>query len=623
MTGAAGSPARGAYVAGGGLGGAGLVGGRLGGAGLARRTLRGAGAALAASAVLAAMAAILAVPLGGVGRAGARAPEGPRVGPRLGPRAAMILLDINKSMASTGIPQERGAALDYASALPADVRVGLITFSNTWRVTLRPTTNRARLAAALEATHAAGNSSTGLLRAVSGAESVLNAQGAAASRRLLVLSDGRRLTAAGPAPTIPTDVVTWYYANENNNTAALRALATASGGRVTDPLGTAPLAAAFPAATTTPEPARSTPASAVSTPASTASASTTARTHQPGRVASARPGAHQGGAGARVRWSWLLIVLVATVFTASLLVILLLTGTLRRTDRGQQLVDQVERYSRKHPLARAGGEERASSAAEAWVTRLLQSGKTEQRLAERLDLAGIATKPAQWVLLAGFACVALAAVLTILTGNPPIGILAGTVVGWFSMRLMISFRIGRRRAAFAEQLPDVLQLVASSLKSGFSLSQALNAVVRENTQPTAAEFSRALAETRIGVDLGVALDQVANRMDATDLRWTVMAIRIQREVGGNLAEVLRTTVETMRERSQLRRQVRALSAEGRLSAYILLGLPVFVGGWLFLTRRSYLSPLYTTSVGLVMLIIAVVLVVVGAFWMRSLVKVEA
>jgi Flp pilus assembly protein TadB len=196
------------------------------------------------------------------------------------------------------------------------------------------------------------------------------------------------------------------------------------------------------------------------------------------------------------------------------------------------------------------------------------------------------------------------------------------VAGWLSMRVLLSVRMGRRRAAFGEQQPDVLQLIASSLQSGFSLAQALDAVVREGTQPAAAEFSRALGEARIGADLADALDGVAARMDSRDMRWTVMAIRIQRSVGGNLAEVLRNTIATMRERSFLRRHVRALSAEGRLSAYVLVALPVLLSGWLFYTSASYMRLLYTTTYGVLMLGGAAVLVVIGALWMRALIKVE-
>ena len=101
-----------------------------------------------------------------------------------------------------------------------------------------------------------------------------------------------------------------------------------------------------------------------------------------------------------------------------------------------------------------------------------------------------------------------------------------------------------------------------------------------------------------------------------------MAIRIQRSVGGNLVEVLRNTVDMMRERAKLRRHVRALSAEGRLSAYILIALPLLVGTWLLLSRRTYMRPLYTTPFGLTMLIGAALLLVVGTLWMRKAVKVE-
>src|SRR5690242_12032947 len=99
------------------------------------------------------------------------------------------------------------------------------------------------------------------------------------------------------------------------------------------------------------------------------------------------------------------------------------------------------------------------------------------------------------------------------------------------MRLIVSVRISRRRNAFRDQLPDVLQLIACSLRAGLSLPQALDSVVREDSQPAAGEFSRGLGEARVGANLEDALDAVGVRMDSVDLRWTVMAIRIQREVG--------------------------------------------------------------------------------------------
>jgi tight adherence protein B len=250
------------------------------------------------------------------------------------------------------------------------------------------------------------------------------------------------------------------------------------------------------------------------------------------------------------------------------------------------------------------------------------SSTAQDRLAERLDLAGVSRKPAEWLLLGGCLGIAVAAVLSLVTSYVLAGVLVGALAGWLTMRLTLSFRIVRRRAAFADQLPDVLQLIASALKSGFSLPQALDAVVREDNQPVAGEFSRALAEVRLGGSLEDGLDAVANRMDSDDLRWTVIALRIQQGIGGNLAEVLLTIAGTIRERAFLRRQVRALSAEGRLSAYILIALPILVGIWLFISSPQYMSLLYTTRLGLAMLVGAISLLVVGSLWMRKMIKIE-
>jgi tight adherence protein B len=499
-------------------------------------------------------------------------------------RTVMILLDTNLWMASERIPAERAAARAYLAALPAGVRAGLIIFADKWRTVTPPTADRQLVTAALAGIRARGGKSTGLAAAMSAAELVLDSPGKTPGGRVLVLSDAEHLTNRPLAATVPVDVVTWRYEGDDN-TRALQALASASGGHVATPAHAAGLAEAFPAAA----------------------------------AKSAAPAVPAVRAARVSRWP--LIAILACVFVALLLLALLIAGPLSRGDRGPGLVSRIERYGpRRAPAAEAEGG--LASTALGWAARLLRSSNTERGLALRLDQAGIARNPADWALLCGCACLALAATLTLLTGNALVGIPIGVLAGWLAMRLAVSHRIGRRRAAFSEQLPDVLQLIAGSLQSGFSLPQALDTVVREDAQPAAAEFSRALAEARIGADLEDALSRVAERMDSVDLRWTVMAIRIQRDVGGNLAEVLRTTVGTMRERAYIRRQVRALSAEGRLSAYIVVGLPVLVGAWFFYSSPAYMRPLYTTSAGVLMLGGAVAGVVLGSLWMRKLINVE-
>jgi Flp pilus assembly protein TadB len=323
--------------------------------------------------------------------------------------------------------------------------------------------------------------------------------------------------------------------------------------------------------------------------------------------------------------SWSLAGGMGAIFAAVFLLAVTVFGSLTRAGQQRDLAGRIASYGPRHGSSPATDEQGTAAKAGTIaldVTKRLMSPAAEQRLSGRLELAGVARKPAQWVLLGGCVAVVIAAALSLVTGNVIVGLLVGALVGWLSMRTLLSFLIRRRRDAFAEQLPDLLQLLASSLQSGFSLPQALDAVVRQTGQPAVGEFTRAMAEARLGGDLEDCLETIADRMGSDDLRWTVMAIRIQRGIGGNLAEVLNATVSTIRERAYLRRQVHALSADGRLSAYILIALPVAIGGFLFLTRPTYMRPLYTTHVGEFMLAGAFVLVLLGTVIMRQMIKLE-
>jgi tight adherence protein B len=202
------------------------------------------------------------------------------------------------------------------------------------------------------------------------------------------------------------------------------------------------------------------------------------------------------------------------------------------------------------------------------------------------------------------------------------GFVFGVAAGVLGTMAYEMYLISRRERQFTEQLPDGLQLVIGSLRSGFSLSQSLESLVREAPEPLAAEFGRAVAEHRLGADLSDALDRLAQRVGSEDLNWAVMAVRIQRDVGGNLADVLQTSVDTMRERERLRRQVRALSAEGRLSAWVLIAVPILLSIFMGIYRRSYLATLFTDPRGILMLVVGTVLFAAGIVWMTRLVKVE-
>lgn len=238
-----------------------------------------------------------------------------------------------------------------------------------------------------------------------------------------------------------------------------------------------------------------------------------------------------------------------------------------------------------------------------------------------LQVAGLAFRPAEWLVFRTSVATTLGVVFLILS-SPLVAVFIA-VLSWFGLAVFVRLKAARRRQQFAEDLPDTLQLVAGSLRSGFSLAASLDAASQHAREPMASELKRALAKVRLGADLEEGLVVLAERMQSQDFGWVAMVVQIQREVGGNLADILETTVGTVRERFYLKRLIKSLSAEGRMSAYILVALPILVGLWSSWRNPDYASLLWTTTAGIVMLIGAAISMVVGIFWMRAVIRVEA
>jgi tight adherence protein B len=187
---------------------------------------------------------------------------------------------------------------------------------------------------------------------------------------------------------------------------------------------------------------------------------------------------------------------------------------------------------------------------------------------------------------------------------------------------LLNFLGGREKRRFENQLPDTLTLISTSLRAGYSLLQAVEAVAAEAPNPTAREFGRAIVEARLGRQVVAALQGITTRTQSQDFEWAVMAIEIQREVGGNLAEVLQTVSETMRQRNRLKGEIRALTAEGRISAIVLGILPFAMGGFLYASNPEYIGTLFSTTFGIVALIAGGLLMVAGGIWLRKIVNIE-
>ncbi len=249
------------------------------------------------------------------------------------------------------------------------------------------------------------------------------------------------------------------------------------------------------------------------------------------------------------------------------------------------------------------------------------AGRTDAGAMDRaLDRAGVALRPGEFVVVSA-TVVVVGVTAGLVVGGTFAAVALGSVAA-AAPRTTLRTLAERRRRAFSDQLEGTLQTVAGSLRSGYGLVQAMSTVAEESPSPTSDEFNRVVVESRLGRSIEESLAAMAERLENEDLGWVVEAIEIQHEVGGNLAEVLDTVTNTIRERNQLRRQVKALSAEGKISAVILLALPLVIAFFIAVISPDYLSELTSTGVGRIMIAVAAVLMLAGAAWIKKIIRVE-
>jgi tight adherence protein B len=569
-------------------------------------------------------------------------------------REAVLVIDSSGSMKSgDAISAARDAALAYANSLPKDVRVGLVSFNSKPTVLVQPTADRTALRDAVGQVKAGGK--TALYDGILAASDLLKTLPADADRRVLVLSDGddtasthslAEATAGLGSDNVAADVVAFRLPHSDQG--ALQTIADSSHGKVITAADTTELAGIFKGVASefrqqvlvtvrVPQDLalkHVTMTATVNAGGETYTATTalTMPDAAPVPIGPRKVSAPAASSNTSNTELWIVLaVSFAAFFIVALAALLLPVMRAAEAERRSRLAE-MNRYrvvsvvgATSGGSGAAAGRTNASAAitqrALSVVERTVRARGQRERIVAELDQAGMRVRPEEWAIIQ-FAIVLVPGLLLFLVTGSFIGLVIGAIVGWLAARAFVRTKISRRQNAFTDQLPDTLQLLASSLRTGFSLNQALGGVVREGTEPAASEFARALTEVRIGADLEDALDGVAIRMKSQDLTWVVMAIRISREVGGNLAEVLGTTGGTMRERAELRGQVRVLSAEGRISARILTALPFIVGAALALIRPGYLKPLFTQAAGIGLLCLGALLLVLGSFWLSRLVKIK-
>ena len=239
---------------------------------------------------------------------------------------------------------------------------------------------------------------------------------------------------------------------------------------------------------------------------------------------------------------------------------------------------------------------------------------------EALENAGLRLSQADFLLLVIIGAF-VGALVGLVVAGPLLAILL-VVAAPFGGHLVLGILTGKRRTRFGDQLGDTLQLLSGSLRAGHSILRAIDAAANESQAPTSEEMRRVVSETSLGRDLLVSLNDTAERMQNEDFVWIAQAIQINREVGGNLAEVLDQVNETIRERNEIKGHIKSLAAEGKFSAYILMALPIGIVAMLMVVSPGYMDKMITTPLGWIMIGASIVMMTVGGLWMRKIIDLK-
>lgn len=563
------------------------------------------------------------------------------VQPEEGPQRVVVLVtDVSGSMAGAPMRSARAAADQYLGRLPEDVETGLVTFAETVVPVVAPQPDRSVIQDALGATRPAGD--TRLFDAIGAALAQIPA---GAEGRLVVLSDGQDTVSSttlgqvvdeASAAGVPIDMV--LLAPSAADRAVATRLAGGTGGSVSTAATADGLLAAFEQAAsaygtrvdveaTVPGDLAADGALAIAT-VSLGGDVVEQSVVLPDVSSLAGPSVDTGVLGVDevpvaslgpMGTSW------AAVFLAGLMALAvgaLAAGLAARSRRraAQARIDQVLAYSLR--ADRGGGTGADDRGLWGRFEERLMNAGFGRRLQGRLVALGMHVSPARWLLIEALSVIATMLLLWVLLQSPLLAAVVAPIIVILGFEAFLRSGVRRRQRAFEEELPDFLLMLSSALRAGLSFTQSLESSANEHRGEVGRQIRRVLAETQVSSRLDEALLSCADRMDNEDLRWTVTALSVQREVGGNLSSILDGAAATIKGRRALRREVRTLSAEGRLSAYVLIALPLGVLAFLVIFRREYISLLWSDPLGIAMLIALVILFVIGWFWMRAIVRIR-
>jgi tight adherence protein B len=308
---------------------------------------------------------------------------------------------------------------------------------------------------------------------------------------------------------------------------------------------------------------------------------------------------------------------VAGVAAAAILLIAL--GVAMSGD-GSGVSARLERYasSRQEKPAAAGGLAAAiqSNEALAQFNKVVEGRDFGANLAREIARADLKLKPSEYLMIWAGSTIGIPLAMILLSPfieafRSPLVWIIGAVIGFFIPRFWLSRRKSGRLNAFNKQLPDTITLIANALRAGSSFLQAIEMVVRESRPPVSTEFARVIREVNLGLPFEQALENMVRRVKSDDLELMATAISIQHTVGGNLAEILDSIAFTIRERVRIKGEIKTLTAQQRLSGYVVGFLPIGLAGFLFIAAPSFLAPMFDDRVSLIGLPAGVIILAIG------------
>ena len=317
---------------------------------------------------------------------------------------------------------------------------------------------------------------------------------------------------------------------------------------------------------------------------------------------------------------------LAVAGVAALAIFLIAVGV--ATSGGSGISDRLERYAAKpKDKARAaasgqGGmaELIAQSQALNSLNRIVEQRDFGANLARDIARADLHLKPSEFLMIWAASVVGVPLVMLLISpvlpalGNP-LFLLIGGLIGFLLPRFWLARRKNGRLGAFNKQLPDTITLIANALRAGSSFLQAIELVVRESRPPISTEFGRVIREVNLGLPFDQALENMVRRVRSDDLELMATAISIQHQVGGNLAEILDSIAYTIRERVRIKGEIRTLTAQQRLSGYVVAGLPIGLAAFLFVFSPGFMSPMFMNPPAILGLPAGVVILMMGGFMM--------